>query len=54
MDALPFSFHSIAHQVSGCQQRTDAHQSRLEPSYEIKETMEKGNPAFYRRSFVGM
>jgi hypothetical protein len=45
MDALPFSFHSIAHQLSGCQQRTGTHQGRLEPNCEIKETMEKGNPA---------
>ncbi|CAG8871736.1 hypothetical protein [Pseudomonas fluorescens] len=45
MDALPFSFHSIAHWLSGCQQRTGTHQSRLEPNCEIKETMEKGNPA---------
>ncbi|CAI8893267.1 MULTISPECIES: hypothetical protein [Pseudomonas] len=45
MDALPFSFHSIAHQLSGCQQRTGTHQSRLEPNCEIKETMQKGNPA---------
>ncbi|WP_317850762.1 hypothetical protein [Pseudomonas sp. A-B-19] len=45
MDALPFSFDSIAHQLSECQQRTGAHQGRLEPNCEIKEIMEKGNPA---------
>lgn len=45
MDALPFSFHSFAHQQSGCQQRTGTHQGRLEPNCEIKETMEKGNLA---------
>lgn len=45
MDALPFSFHWIARQVSGCQQRTGTRQSRLEPNCEIKKTMEKGNPA---------
>jgi hypothetical protein len=45
MDALPFSFHSIAHQLSECQQRTGAHQGRLEPNCKIKETVEKGNPA---------
>ena len=44
MEALPFSFHSIARQVSGCQQRTGARQSRLEPNCEIKKTNGKRKP----------